>query len=91
MHPADQHWPLTDRVWRQFETFDRVMKLVQVDLGRAVRQDAGMAIATARNICLRCPVQEKCLALLERNAGPDEVMAICPNANFLSNCRLVQD
>ena len=91
MYPGGQQWPLTKRVWRQFEIFDLIMKRAQVDPVCAARKDTGLAIAEARNVCLACPVQERCQALLERKAEPDEVMAICPNASFFSSCRLKQD
>lgn len=91
MYPSTQRWPLTERVWRQFEVFDLFMKRAQVDAVYAARERSGMAIAEARNVCLACPVQERCQALLDRSADPDEVLAICPNSGFFARYRLPQD
>jgi hypothetical protein len=87
MSPGVRRWPLTDRVLRQFEIFELVMERTRVDPVRATRMDAGNAIAQARKVCLACPFQERCRSLLAREAGPDELLATCPNAGFLARCR----
>lgn len=90
MYLGVQRWPLTEKVWRQFEIFDLVMKRAQVDPVCAARENIGKAIAEARNICLNCPVQERCQALLKKKSDPDEIMAFCPNSSFFTRCRLPQ-
>lgn len=80
-------WPQTDRVWRQFERFDLVMERVRVDRLRAVREDEGKALAAARDICLACRLEERCRRLLAREDDAAAVVAICPNAGFLGQCR----
>ncbi|MFC5386988.1 DUF6455 family protein [Aquamicrobium segne] len=88
MYPGTQRWPLTKKVWRQFDVFDLVMKRTQVNPACAARERSGIAIAEARNVCLACPMQERCHTLLDRNANPDEVQAICPNSGFFARHRL---
>ena len=81
-----QRWPQTDRVWRQFDLLDLVMEHMQADPVAAVRAEEGKAIGRARDVCLVCPWQRRCRALLERGET-DAIMAFCPNARFLEQCR----
>lgn len=82
-----QRWPLTNRVWRQFEVFDLVMDRTRVDAACAARKDAGKAIAKARIVCLVCPAQDRCRSLLASKGNPYDVMEICPNTDFFAQCR----
>lgn len=86
MSADTRKWPQTDRVWRQFAQFDRVMDRLQVDPGLAVRMDGGAAMKQARNICLACVCQQECRSILEGHAA-GAVMAFCPNTGFFDQCR----
>lgn len=81
-----RRWPLTDHVLRQFGQFDLVMERTRVDPILAAHNDAGAAIAQARNICLACLHQKRCRSLLEHDEA-DTIMAFCPNAGFFDQCR----
>ncbi|MBN9037426.1 MAG: hypothetical protein J0H53_15255 [Rhizobiales bacterium] len=81
-----QRWPQTERVWHQFERLDLVMERTGVDRLRAAREDRGKALAEARDRCLACLVERRCAFLLA-GGDPAAIMAICPNAAFLRQCR----
>lgn len=81
-----RHWPQTDRVWRQFGQLDLVMERTRVDPVLAARKAGGMALATARNICLTCLHHKQCRSLLDHDDG-DVILSFCPNADFFDRCR----
>lgn len=81
-----EHWPLTDRVWRQFAQFDIVLERLEIDPVLAARKSGGAAMANARDTCLACVLQRECRQLLD---GGQDVLAIldfCPNAEFFREC-----
>lgn len=73
-------WPLTDRVGRQAELMNSVLRQLEVDVAVAVRKDGGRAFADARVNCLRC--RRACRNWLDGREGPAGSDGLCPNAGF---------
>lgn len=81
-----EHWPLTDRVWRQFARFDVVLDRLKIDPVLAARKSGGTAMAEARNVCLACIVQRECSQRLHGEQEVFSILEFCPNAEFLKEC-----
>ncbi len=84
---SDEHWPQTERVWRQFAQLDLVLQRLEIDPVLAARKSGGRAMANARDICLACLFQRECSQRLERGDDPRAVLEFCPNAGFFRECR----
>ncbi|KQZ84814.1 hypothetical protein ASD64_20115 [Mesorhizobium sp. Root157] len=82
-----QHWPQTDRVWRQFALMDLVMERMDVDQVLAARKSGGTAMAAARATCLSCPLHRECRSRLAHNCASTHLKQLCPNASFFEDCR----
>lgn len=82
MRPGE-HWPQTERVWRQFAQMDLVMERLDIDPVLAVRKSGGAAMAKARDTCLACFSHQRCRRWLEQDGDPRGVLEFCPNAVFL--------
>jgi hypothetical protein len=81
-----EHWPLTDKVWRQFAQFDVVLERLEIDPVLAARKSGGTAMAKARNVCLACIVQRECSQRLQGEQQVFSILEFCPNAEFLKEC-----
>lgn len=81
-----EHWPQTERVWRQFARFDLVLERLQIDPALAARKSGGAAIANARTVCLACLLQYECGQRLKQGDDAYAVLDFCPNARFLEDC-----
>lgn len=81
-----EHWPLTDKVWRQFAQFDVVLERLEIDPMVAARKSGGTAMATARNVCLACIHQRECSQRLQGERQVFSILEFCPNAEFLKEC-----
>jgi hypothetical protein len=81
-----EHWPLTDRVWRQFAQLDVVLERLEIDPVLAARKSGGTAMAKARDVCLACILQRQCSQRLESEQQACTILEFCPNAEFLEEC-----
>ena len=81
-----EHWPQTERVWRQFARLDIVLERLEIDPMLAARKSGGTAMATARNVCLACIVQRECSRRLQGEQQVFSILEFCPNAEFLREC-----
>jgi hypothetical protein len=86
-----EHWPLTDRVWRQFAQLDVVLDRLKIDPVLAARKSGGTAMANARNTCLACVLQRECRQWLESGRDAAAILDFCPNAGFFRACRRTRD
>lgn len=86
-----EHWPQTDRVWRQFARLDLVLERLGVDPVDAARKSRGAAMAQARNVCLACILHRECGERLEDGADARAILGFCPNAAFFRECRRRED
>jgi hypothetical protein len=82
-----EHWPQTDRVWRQFARLDIVLGRLGIDPVLAARKSGGTAMANARNVCLGCVLQRECSRHLEDGQDARAILDFCPNAGFFRECR----
>jgi hypothetical protein len=80
-----EHWPQTERVWRQFARLDIVLERLEIDPVLAARKSGGTAMAKARDVCLACIVQRQCSQRLEGEQA-SAILEFCPNAEFLKDC-----
>ncbi len=81
-----EHWPQTERVWRQFAQLDIVLERLEIDPILAARKSGGTAMAKARDVCLACVLQRKCSQRLEGQQQACTILEFCPNAEFLKEC-----
>jgi len=81
-----EHWPQTERVWRQFAQLDIVLERLGIDPVLAARKSGGRAMATARDVCLGCIRQRECSQRLEGRQQVFSILEFCPNAEFLRGC-----
>jgi len=81
-----EHWPQTERVWRQFARLDIVLERLEIDPMLAARKSGGTAMAKARDVCLACIVQRECCQRLQGEQQVFTILEFCPNAEFLNEC-----
>ncbi len=82
-----EHWPQTERVWRQFARLDLALERLGIDPILAARVSGGTALAKARNNCLACLLQRECARRLDKGEDACAVLDFCPNARFFRECR----
>jgi hypothetical protein len=82
---SNEHWPQTERVWRQFARLDIVLERLGIDPILAARKSGGTAMAKARDVCLACIFQRQCSEQLESQQACT-ILDFCPNAAFLKEC-----
>lgn len=84
--PFEQRWSQTQRVWQQFAQLDLMMERTGADPIVAARRSRGVAMAQARDACLRCPLHRECRNWLETTEGLQDPPEFCPNAPFFREC-----
>jgi hypothetical protein len=77
---------MLERVERQEQSLDEMMKALGVDALRLARQEGGDAYARTRALCLFCKASNVCRQWLDSDKR-EAVPSFCPNLALLLECR----
>jgi hypothetical protein len=78
--------PMLDRVERQEQRLDEMMKALGADALRLARREGGEAYARSRTLCLFCKSSNVCRQWLDSD-NREAVPSFCPNLALLLECR----